>query len=194
MINSIIAKRKSIRDFDSGLLDEETIISLFEAARRAPSAFNEQPWRFILADKKNIEEFNSLLNVLNDKNKEWAQNASLLVIVLSKKTLTRNNKINRHYLYDTASAVANLTFQANSLDLYVHQMGGFDSGKVIDNYSVPDDFEPAVVIAIGRKVVEVKDDIVSQIELRRNSLSEILFENKFGISHSVLNNEIVINN
>lgn len=194
MINKIIAKRKSVRDFDSSLLDEETIISLFEAARRAPSAFNEQPWRFILADKKNIEEFNSLLNVLNDKNKEWAQNASLLVIVLSKKTLTRNNKINRHYLYDTASAVANLTFQANSLDLYVHQMGGFDSGKVIDNYSVPDDFEPAVVIAIGKKDVEDKDDIVSQIELRRNSLSEILFENKFGISHSVLNNEIVINN
>ena len=194
MINKIIAKRKSIRDFDSSLLDEETTISLFEAARRAPSAFNEQPWRFILADKKNIEEFNSLLNVLNDKNKEWAQNASLLVIVLSKKTLTRNNKINRHYLYDTASAVANLTFQANSLDLYVHQMGGFDSGKVIDNYFVPDDFEPAVVIAIGKKVVEDKDDFVSQIELRRNSLSEILFESKFGNSHSILNKEIVTNN
>lgn len=194
MINNIIAKRKSVRDFDNSLLDEETIISLFEAARRAPSAFNEQPWRFILADKKNIEEFNSLLNVLNDKNKEWAQNASLLVIVLSKKTLTRNNRINRHYLYDTASAVANLTYQANSLDLHVHQMGGFDSAKVIDNYSVPYDFEPAVVIAIGRKVTEDKDDNTSQIELRRNSLREIIFENKFGNSHSILNKEIVTNN
>ena len=51
MINNIIANRKSIRDFDSRLLDEEIIIALFEAARRAPSAFNEQPWRFILADR-----------------------------------------------------------------------------------------------------------------------------------------------
>ena len=194
MINSIIAKRKSIRDFDSGLLDEETILSLFEAARRAPSAFNEQPWRFILANRENKEEFDALLQILMPQNRDWAKNASLLVVVLSKKTLTRNNKINRHYLYDTASAVANLTFQANSLDLYVHQMGGFDSSKVMQNYSVPDEFEPAVVLAIGRKSVEEKKDTITQLELRRNSLHEIIFENKFGNSHSILTNEMLSKN
>jgi len=132
VINNIITKRKSIRDFDSLLLNEETIASLFEAARRAPSAFNEQPWRFILANRKDKNEFNLVLDVLMEKNREWAQNASLLVIVLAKKLLSRNQIANKHYLYDTASAVANLTFHANSLDLYVHQMGGFDSAKVIN--------------------------------------------------------------
>ena len=57
-------------------------------------------------------------------------------------------------MYDTASAVANLTVQANSLDLYVHQMGGFDSEKVKNNFSLSDEFEPAVVLAIGRKLDE----------------------------------------
>jgi nitroreductase len=194
MINNIIAKRKSIRDFVNRLLDEEIITSLFEAARRAPSAFNEQPWRFILADRRNKEEFNSMLNVLMEKNREWAQNASLLVVVLSKRKLSRNDNLNNHYLYDTASAVANLTFQANSLDLYVHQMGGFDSRKVIDNYSVPDEYEPAVILAIGRKASSDSEITNKQIELKRISLSEILFENKFGEPHSILINQNVMNN
>ena len=194
MLTNIITKRKSIRDFDSNQLDEDIITSLFEAARRAPSAFNEQPWRFILADRKNNKEFNSILDVLMEKNREWAQNASLLVIVLAKKLLSRNQMANKHYLYDTASAVANLTFQANSLDLYVHQMGGFDSRKVIDNYSVPDEYEPAVVLAIGRKVFRDDETILTQTELKRISLNEILFENKFGNVHSILTNETVTNN
>jgi len=194
MINNIISKRKSIRDFDSRELDEEIITSLFEAARKAPSAFNEQPWRFILADRKNKEEFNSILDVLMEKNREWAQNASLLVVVLAKKLLSRIQMANKHYLYDTASAVANLTFQANSLGLYVHQMGGFDSIKIIDNYSVPDEYEPAVVLAIGRKVFREDETILTQTELKRISLNEILFENKFGEPHSILINQNVTNN
>lgn len=194
MINDIIEKRKSIRDFDNSIIDDETIISLFEAARRAPSAFNEQPWRFILADRTNKAGFSIILNVLMEKNRQWAQYASLLVIVLSKKTLSRNSNINRHYLYDTASAVANLTFQANSLELYVHQMGGFDSVKIIENYSIPDDYEPAIVLAIGRKSASDDKNAASDQEMNRNALHKILFENRFGNIHSILNKETVTNN
>lgn len=194
MINNIITKRKSIRDFDSSELDEEILTSLFEAARRAPSAFNEQPWRFILADRKNEAEFNIMLDVLVEKNREWAKNATALVVVLSKKQLSKNDRLNKHYMYDTSSAVANLTFQANSLDLYVHQMGGFDSAKVIDNYSVPDEYEPAVVLAIGRKATSDVKETIPDIYVKRIPLHEILFENKFGNVHSILTNETVTNN
>jgi len=194
MLNSIITKRKSIRDFDSSELDEEIITSLFEAARRAPSAFNEQPWRFILADRKNKDDFDSMLEVLFEKNWEWSQNASLLVVVLSKKTISRNNNLNKHYLYDTASAVANLTFQANSLDLYVHQMGGFDAQLILEKYLLSDEFEPAVVLAIGRKVTSDFEKTMTDLDVKRNPLHEILFENKFGNIHSILNNETVTNN
>lgn len=194
MLNNIIAQRKSIRNFDATLFREEIIVSLFEAARRAPSAFNEQPWRFILADRSSKEEFDSMLDVLFEKNREWAKNASLLVIVLSKKILSKNNQLNKHYMYDTASAVANITFQASALDLYVHQMGGFDSAKVIDNYSVPDEYEPAVVIAIGRKLLQDNQVINAQLEINRMPLNNILFENKFGNPHSVSINQKAMNN
>ena len=189
MLNELIIKRKSIRQFDGQDLESDEIISLFEAARRAPSAFNEQPWRFILASRNNKEEFNAIINTLAEKNREWAINSSLLVIVIAKKELSRNQKQNRHSLYDTASAVANLTFQANSLNLYVHQMGGFDSQKVVDVFSVPEEFEPVVVLAIGGSITSTVISNDMQLEINRKPINEILFENKFGESHSVLNNE-----
>jgi nitroreductase len=194
MINNVIAKRKSIRDFDSRILDEEIIISLFEAARRAPSAFNEQPWRFILADRKNEAEFSTMLDVLVEKNREWAKNASALVIVLSKKQLSKNERLNKHYMYDTASAVANLTFQANSLDLYVHQMGGYNAQSILEKYLVPDEYETAVVLAIGRKAASDLEKTEIIVEVKRNPLYEILFKNKFGEPHSILVNQNVMNN
>ena len=92
-------------------------------------------------------------------------------------------------MYDTASAVANLTFQANSLNLYVHQMGGFSSEIIIEKYSVSDEYEPVVVLAIGRNVVSDLEPDETYPELKRMPLAEIVFENKFGESHSILSKE-----
>ncbi len=189
MIDNILNKKSSIRDFDKSELDDGTILSLFEAARKAPSAFNEQPWRFILADRKNINDFDLILGTLTDKNRAWAVNASILVIVLAKTNLTRNDNPNKHYLYDTASAVANLTFKARSLDIHVHQMGGFDSEKVKNNFSVSNQFEPAVVLAIGKKSELYLEPVEQPLELNRKSLNEILFGNKFAEPHSILSEE-----
>ena len=99
MIDNILNKKSSIRDFDKSKLDDGTILSLFEAARKAPSAFNEQPWRFILADRKNINDFDLILGTLTDKNRAWAVNASILVIVLAKTNLTRNDNPNKYYFH-----------------------------------------------------------------------------------------------
>jgi nitroreductase len=190
MVHDIIVKRKSIRAFNSENIDDEKLLSLFEAARLVPSSLNEQPWRFIFAERNDDAPFEKILNTLADANKVWAKNASLLVIVISKKDLDRNQKPNKHYFYDTASAVANLTFQANSLDLFVHQMGGFDSVKVQELFNVPEQFEPVVVIAIGAKsaVNNLPDPYKERESLpqKRIALNEILFGNNFGEPHPLL--------
>lgn len=156
----------------------------------APSSLNEQPWRFIFTDKSDDAPFQKILSTLADANKVWAKNASVLVVVLSKKNLDRNQKLNKYYFYDAASAVANLTFQANSLDLYVHQMGGFDSDKVQELFNVPEQFEPVVVLTIGGKsdVNNLPDPYREREELPqiRVSLNEILFSDSFGDSHPLL--------
>jgi len=190
MIHDFIVKRKSIRAFDSEKIDDEKIYSLFEAARLAPSSLNEQPWRFIFAEKSDDAPFEKILSILADANKVWAKNASLLVIVLSKKDLDRNQKPNKHYFYDAASAVANLTFQANSLDLYVNQMGGFDSAKVQELFNVPEEYEPVVVLAIGAEgdVNSLPDPYKERESLpqKRIALNKILFSNNFDEPHSLL--------
>ena len=67
-INTVILNRWSPRSMTSEELDEDTIMSLFEAARWAPSSYNNQPWRFIYA-KRNTTHWDKLFNLLAEPNK-----------------------------------------------------------------------------------------------------------------------------
>lgn len=195
MIHNIIRIRKSIRAFKSEDIDKEKILSLFEAARLAPSSMNEQPWRFIFADKNDGSSFEKILSTLADANRVWAKDASLLIIVLSKKYFDRNGKPNKHYFYDAASAVSNLTFQANSLDLYIHQMGGFDSEKVKEMFLVPELFDPVVILAVGGKgdVNNLPEPFKERENMSRKrlALTEILFGDNFGEPHPLLKEKFI---
>ena len=64
-INSLILHRWSPRSMTGEELDEDTIMSLFEAARWAPSSYNNQPWRFIYA-KRNTSHWDKL-----SKQRKW---------------------------------------------------------------------------------------------------------------------------
>ena len=75
---------------DEELKDEE-LMSLFEAARWAPSSGNGQPWRFIYV-KRNTEDWTSLFDLLVDFNKSWAKDAAILIVVVSKKEFEYNGK------------------------------------------------------------------------------------------------------
>ena len=55
-------------------LSDDDIMSLFEAARWAPSSSNNQPWRFIYA-KRNTEHWDKLFNLMVEGNKLWAKTA-----------------------------------------------------------------------------------------------------------------------
>ncbi len=49
-VDPLFVERWSPRAFDPRPIPRETLLSLFEAARWAPSARNEQPWLFLFAD------------------------------------------------------------------------------------------------------------------------------------------------
>lgn len=135
--------------FSDKPVEEEKIFSLFEAARWAPSSFNEQPWAFIYATKKNCEAYENLLSCIFEGNAEWAKNAPLLILVLAKSNFSRSGKPNRHAWFDVGHAVSNLSAQATAMDLFLHQMGGFDSIKTREIFSIPETHEPVVAIAVG---------------------------------------------
>jgi len=148
-LHPLISGRWSPRVFTSEVIDKEKISSLFEAARWAPSARNSQPWRFIYASKNDGERWVRLLDILTPSNKVWAQHASHLVLACVAKVDLSRNSIRKSALYDLGLAVANFTFQANSLGIFVRNMGGFEPSKAIQNFSIPSEIEPVVVLALG---------------------------------------------
>jgi nitroreductase len=124
-------------------------MSLFEAARWAASGMNEQPWRFIYAIKKDKEKYEKILSCLVEANKFWANSAPVLVITLIKRHFEKNNVKNEWATYDLGLAIGNLTSQASSQNLYVHNMSGFSVEKVKNIFDIPDDIEPITMLAIG---------------------------------------------
>ena len=150
-LSDSIRERYSTVIFSSKKVDEKKLILLFEAARWAPSSFNEQPWRFIVGIKDQDDNYQKILDSLVEANQYWAKYAPVLVISLAKKNSTVKNKPNRFAQYDTGMAVGNLLGQATSMGLLVHQMGGYSVEKVRNYFDIDDEFEPMAAMAIGYK-------------------------------------------
>ena len=148
-ILEILKRRWSPRAFSDQMVEPEKLLSLFEAARWAPSSFNEQPWYFVMATKEKPEEHARLLGCLAEKNQQWARLAPVLMVSVAKLNFDKNGKPNRHAFHDVGLAVGTMIVQATSLDLFVHQMAGFSPEKVVELYQIPNGFEPVAAIAIG---------------------------------------------
>lgn len=148
-INQLLRERWSPRAFAEKPIPVQELRSLFEAARWAPSSNNEQPWAFIVATRQDEPTHSKLLSTLHEFNQHWAQQAPVLALAVSKLTFARNGNPNRNAFYDTGAAVADLTAEATSRGLQVHQMAGFDPHKAIELFSIPDGWEPIAAFTVG---------------------------------------------
>jgi len=148
-VHGLLERRYSPYALSSRPVKPEKLRQLFEAARSAPSSYNEQPWRFVVARREDSEGFGRLLDTLVDQNRKWARNAPVLVLSVAKVDFTHSGQPNRHAWYDVGQAAAYLTLQATELGLYVHQMAGFDPVKARQLLSIPEGYEPAAMMAVG---------------------------------------------
>ena len=148
-IEAIFLKRWSPRAMSGGLLTDDELMTLFEAARWAPSTYNEQEWRFLYA-KQGTEHWPRFFDLLMDANKAWCQRAAVLVVVLSHKIFERNGKSNPVHTLDTGAAFENLALQGAAMDLVIHGMAGFDRDRARTALNVPDDYAVETMIALGR--------------------------------------------
>ncbi len=177
-LQSFISERFSPLAFAEQQLSEEKIRLLFEAARWAPSAFNEQPWRFIYATKSQPSEYNLLLSFLIEGNRIWAKNAPLLGISLARVNSQYNGKPNKYAFHDLGLAMGGLLAQATSMDIKVHQMAGFSVENAREGLLIPKEYEPVAMFAAGYygKPDELPEDLQKRelTERKRKPLSEIV--------------------
>lgn len=147
-INHLSTNRWSPRSFKKQELEVAKLHSIFEAARWSASAFNEQPWRFIVA-KNGDDTFLKLFDTMVEFNQNWTKNASVLVLNIYKKTFSHNNKPNATALYDLGQAVSSIALEAVNQGLVAHQLSGFDVKKAHEIFNLGDDFECVSITAIG---------------------------------------------
>ena len=182
-IHNLIEQRWSPRAFDNKLVAAEKIGSILEAARWAPSAFNEQPWRFIVGQKGDAT-YDNILNSLIEWNQLWAGKAPVLILNIAKKTFTHNNKPNVTFKYDLGQAVGLMIMEIVNQGLVSHQMSGFDPKKASELLNIPNDYQAVSVTAIGYMGnIENLSEDMAKIETKpreRKNLTDLVYSGKFG--------------
>lgn len=183
----LLERRWSPRSFSDEKIPTETIVKIFDAGRTTMSSFNEQPWRVIFASKDDAH-YDKLFDCLGEFNQQWVKTAPCLGVVLGKKHFTKNEKPNRHRFYDSGAFMAMSTLRATSLDLFVHQMAGFSTEKVMENLNVPEEFEPLTMFVMGKKAApeQLPEDLQKQERKKssRNEVDDFLFGQKWGVSYT----------
>ena len=183
-IHNLIRRRWSPRSFDDRVVESEKLVQLLEAARWAPSWRNDQPWRIIVATKDEPEAYRRLFDCLKAGNQRWAGRAPVLMIAVARRGYAHEDQPNPTTLYDTGLAVVQLTIEALSQGLYVHQMGGIHHERMRESYGIPAAYQPIVALAIGYlgQATELPPDLQRR-ELTprtRLPLSEIAFSGAWG--------------
>lgn len=178
-IDPVFLNRWSPRSYKSDPIPEEVLYSVLEAARWAPSANNEQPWRFVLA--RSQEDKERFYSFIADANRVWCEKAPVLILAVAK-TISSRGTHNRAYAFDTGAACGFLSLEASRQGLITHVMGGFDREKASEVLGIPDGYEPQVVIAIGYQGdKEVLPEALQEREKpsARCELSETVMEGVF---------------
>lgn len=181
-IHDFLAARWSPRVFSDKSISNEAVGRLFEAARWAASSNNWQPWRFIYAHRGS-DAYDKIVDCLAEFNQGWAGNAPLLVVSIMDKSRP-DGKENFHALHDLGLAVGNLTMQAQSEGIAVHQMAGIDFEKTKKVFEIPEQCHVATALAIGYYGGQVGDlpESLQAGETKkreRKPLSEITGNGKF---------------
>jgi nitroreductase len=143
----VILERWSPRSFESREVNPADLKRVFEAARWAPSSFNEQPWRFIVA-KRESDTFNQIVATMTTGNQAWAPKAPMLILGIAK-SFTHNGSSNRFAMHDLGAAMALITLEATALGLATHQMAGFDEEAARTALGIPEEFAIGSIMALG---------------------------------------------
>ncbi len=173
----IIKGRRSIRQFDGSSIPPELLQRILEAATRAPSAHNRQPWRFVILVA--LEDKRSLANALGERLREdrladgdepgqierdvaqsiaRISNAPAVVIVCLSMEAMDVYPDERRNSAEYTMAVQSVSMAAQNLLLAAHAEGLgacwlcaplFAKDIVREELSLPEGWEPQGLIILG---------------------------------------------
>jgi nitroreductase len=165
-------------------ISDAEVMSLFEAARWAPSTYNEQEWRFLYA-RRETPQWPVFFDLLAEGNQVWCRHAALLSVIVAHKVFQRNAKPNPVHIFDAGLAFENLALQGTAMGLAVHGMQGFDFEKARTALEIPQNFSVAAMFAVGRHGDPKQlpaDYRKMEVPSGRKHVRQIICEGKFSFS------------
>lgn len=183
-IHPLIASRWSPRAFSSQLPDKTMVYRLLTAAGMAPSAFNDQPWAFIVGFRGD-NSWQKILNILVEGNQSWAKEAPVLILSVGRMVSANDPaRSNASWMYDVGQSVAYLTFQASHEGLWVHQMAGILAEKAAADFELPEHWRVLTAIAVGYMgdKASLPHDLaaIENGPKKRKEFATFVFSSKFG--------------
>lgn len=140
-----IAERSSILKFSTDPVERETLERILEAGRRAPSAKNRQPWRFIViqADelRKKMEEASF--------GQEHVGQAPVIVAACTTNIDYTMPNGQLAYPIDIAFSVAFMMMQAQAEGIGSCVITTFDESEVKEALSVPFSMRVVMLLLLG---------------------------------------------
>ena len=144
----VILERWSPRAFADQDVDPSDLKTIFEAARWAPSSFNEQPWRYFVGHR-NSETYKKIFDTLVPSNQAWVRTAPVLILGVAKTRFSHNDSPNNYAVHDLGAADGFITLQAASMGIVTHQMAGFNQAKAREVFEIPEIYAIGSVMSMG---------------------------------------------
>jgi len=183
-VDPLFLDRWSPRAFDGDAMPNEHLLTILDAAHWAPSASNQQPWRFVYAHKDS-EDWPLFVELLMEGNQRWAKNASVLLFILSRDhNISREGekKPSATHSFDAGAAWFSLAMQAHLLGYHAHGMAGIFKDQIVEKLDVPDGYKVEAAVAIGTladKAVLPDDLAEREVPSKRLPLSDVAFKGRF---------------
>jgi len=184
-IDHLFLDRWSPRAMSGEEISQQELLVLFEAARWAPSSYNNQPWRILYA-RRHTEHWEKFFNLLAEGNKAWAGKAAALLLFLSKTTFDHNGKPSLTHSFDAGAAWENLALQGCRMGLVIHAMQGFDYERAKADLGIPDGFQVEAMAVVGKpgKAEDLPGDWkAKESPNSRRKISQTAFEGPFPAAH-----------
>lgn len=182
-VDPLFLDRWSPRAYDGKPMPKDDVLTILDAARWAPSASNQQPWRFVYG-LNGSAEWEDFVGLLMEGNQRWAKNSSALIVILSRTYNLRDGekKPAATHSFDAGAAWFALAMQAHKLGYHAHGMAGIFKDKILEQLNVPEGYAVEAMVAIGKIAHKstLPDDLAErEVPSKRLALSQIAFEGKF---------------
>ena len=181
-VKEAIKKRRAYRSLLPVEITKDFIYDLAECAQITASCFNHQPWKYVFVyDPKVLKEMHAALSSGN----EWAQKASMIIVVLGRKEDDCIIRDRIYYRFDIGMATSAMILRATELGLVAHPIAGYSPKKTREILGIPENFDVITLVIVGKHSDKI-DPILSEKQVEaekerpvRKAIDEFVYLNRY---------------